>query len=670
MNIFALNQPNSTDDSLCLGGSLSRPTQWTALLAALITMLSFLQTSAQTALNVTNFGASGNAVSFLASTVSNSPVVTVAGTNIFSLADVGKVIEVFRAGPWVYYNGAPVVTNQDIICLITNIVNQTNLYLSIPAGWTRNSVYCIVGLNNAPAFQAAINSAEATIASQSETNVTIQVPPGAYLLISSNALNPNYVMSSISDTQPAVTVSSGGITICGASPTNTILMACGAGMEHLVNSSLAWISPTYAPYVPMRETMFFCSGPIAFSQYPFVLQNLTIDGGLTNGLQIYNYWMPIQGDGDGWDTTHHALADSDPDPTHPQMHQMKLFTNCVFQHWRGEMLICWTGAGGTNTFNDVANCTFRDGNASAINLYYGQHIHGCIFNSLVKVEEYYQANATLPTIFENNYWTNIASNPFSIVGSTTNASPPSITFSNNTMCGVANVGQISFSPAENVFVINNAFHGPSTGINFSAAGLQPNDGSASVISNIVIVGNAFNDTFLPICTDGYPATDVFVTNNTSLMPSQTLAILGGGWKYNFIFQANAAAVPVNASGVAAGGWPYDNPNNQFGPVTINDWTGGSNLVSYSHGGRYLVQHVMTNTIFYLDDSMPSLMPTNAILYVTNEWSQNAHICLSCVASATQTQVAPNSLVNFQWVNGAWQLLSQVAPPTGLHVVSP
>src|SRR5580698_8397098 len=92
---------------------------------------------AQASLNVTDFGARGDAVQFSVNTVSNSTVVSVAGTNKFSSADVGKVIQVFGAGPWLQFSNDPpyvtvpfygknpnntaIVTNQDIICLITNV---------------------------------------------------------------------------------------------------------------------------------------------------------------------------------------------------------------------------------------------------------------------------------------------------------------------------------------------------------------------------------------------------------------------------------------------------------------------------------------------------------------------------------------------------------------------
>src|ERR1700722_10592139 len=145
-----------------------------------------------TALNITDYGAVGDGVKFSVNTVSNSTVVTVAGANTFSSADVGKVIEVFGAGPWVSYsNWGAVVTQQDIVCLITNVsADGTSLSLSIPCGWTMNAV-CVVGSDNASQFQAAINDASSIVASGQFTNVTINIPAGTYLMMSSNVLNPN-----------------------------------------------------------------------------------------------------------------------------------------------------------------------------------------------------------------------------------------------------------------------------------------------------------------------------------------------------------------------------------------------------------------------------------------------------------------------------------------------
>ncbi len=73
------------------------------ILGTILPCLAVLPTGTTT-LNITDYGAVGDGIKFSVNTESNSTVVTVSGTNTFSSADVGKVIEVFGAGPWVYYS--------------------------------------------------------------------------------------------------------------------------------------------------------------------------------------------------------------------------------------------------------------------------------------------------------------------------------------------------------------------------------------------------------------------------------------------------------------------------------------------------------------------------------------------------------------------------------------
>ncbi|HEU5397526.1 MAG TPA: hypothetical protein VFV81_10175, partial [Verrucomicrobiae bacterium] len=236
----------------------------------------------QSVLNVTDYGAVGDAVQFSVSTVAGSPVVTANGTNTFTSADIGKVIEVFRAGPQVYYNGNLIVTQQDIICTVQDVSSDgTSLTLSIPCGYTLPNAYCIVGTDNVNAFQNVINLASGMVNS-STTNVTIEIPSGTYLLINAEALDTNFVMSSISETEPALTISSGGLTLQGEP--GTVLMGCGAGMNHYVNPANMY-PPGAAPIVPYRGNLFFVAAPSANPKYPLVFNNLVLDGGLLNGLQ-------------------------------------------------------------------------------------------------------------------------------------------------------------------------------------------------------------------------------------------------------------------------------------------------------------------------------------------------------------------------------------------------
>ena len=620
-------------------------------------------------INITDYGAVGDAVRFAVQTTSNSPMVSVLGTNRFTAADIGKVIEVFHAGPWLNLNNNPasrvVVTNQDTICFITNVTEGTNLWGSIPQGWTKQTD-CIVGQNNRVAFQTAIDTAESYV-SDTNQNVTINIPDGTYLIIGPKAMNPNYVMG-LFDNDISLSISSGGLTFMGAS-TNTVLMGCGAGMNHVFND--ATVYGTYGHFNPLRGTLLQCLGPVTNSQYPLAFQNLTFDGGLTNGLQNYNYFTLYEGNGEGWDTSHDALLDINPDWAHTQMHQMKIFTNCVFQHWRGEILKNVTSnPGGTNTFIEVANCVFQDGNASAINLYFGQHTYGCVFKDLVKVEEYYQKHTTLPSVFENNLWTNIISNPFSIVGSTTNENPPSFTLRNNVFCGLVGQNQIHFAPAENVSVISNAFYGPAFGVVFSGIGVQPTDGSASVISNIVIACNAFNNSTVPISMDGYPATSVLVSNNTSATIAAAFASIAGGWKTNILYVGNTSTGWLDASGVQAGGYPFDAANNHFGSII---WDGGlyaaTNAISYGSGRTHTISRA-TST-FFLDDTQPGMIPEGATLSIKNTDAATALIYSSgklfqSALSGPKASLAAGQTIDYAWTNGFWKrIVVTTTPPQNL-----
>ena len=136
-----------------------------------------LSSRAQTMLNVTNFGARGDAVQFFANTTSNSVVVTT--TNQFSNADIGKIIEVFKAGTVTSGNdsyGNSTNGNQDLVAIIANVVNGTNIYISKIAQATLTNTFATYGTDNAPPFSNAI-------ANCTGTNDTINIPSGAYLFV-------------------------------------------------------------------------------------------------------------------------------------------------------------------------------------------------------------------------------------------------------------------------------------------------------------------------------------------------------------------------------------------------------------------------------------------------------------------------------------------------------
>src|SRR5690348_252761 len=85
---------------------------------------------AQISLNVTNFGARGDAVQIWVNTKKNSTQLTT--TNQLSTADVGKTIELFGVGSpsiGINYLGNWSTNQQDMLAVITNVVNRTNIYI-------------------------------------------------------------------------------------------------------------------------------------------------------------------------------------------------------------------------------------------------------------------------------------------------------------------------------------------------------------------------------------------------------------------------------------------------------------------------------------------------------------------------------------------------------------
>jgi PKD repeat protein len=575
------------------------------------------------------------------------------------------------------------VTQQDIICLITNVTDGTNLSLSIPCGYTMNA-YCVVGSNNGPAFQAAVNNATSILDSGQATNVVISIPAGTYLMVSSNVLNPNYQMISISDTHPALIISSGGIVLQGESATNTILMGCGAGMNHLVQGSLTWISPAYAPYVPMRDTLIECRGPVANNQFPLVFQNLTMDGGLTNGAQGYNYWTIIQANGEGWDTTHHAVADWDGYISY-QMNQVKEFTNCIFQHWRGEICICWTDDI-TNALNDWENCQFLDGNATADNMYYGQKINNCVFNGVGKVMEYYQNNGwTNSSIMENCLVTNIAevSGPANVhvdcalTGAVTNRTMPSFTFFNNQFYDNVGMELFSLNAAENIFFISNTFDAAGPAINLTGIGQQPSDGTEVwYMTNIWVVGNSFSCSS-PLSIGYSVVEDLMCSNNTGFTVTASI-----GYATNNILSGNTG--PPNGGiyydlgtgpgsppqGVIEGGQYFvDEPNNSWSMPGNDSIDGGDyfptdSIISYGNGPVHLLRNA--GGVFHLDDIHAGMNPVGATLQVyAVTWTglNITNFYTSSLGSGgvrlTITNNAPP--VTFYWNGAQWSIQSGNPP---------
>lgn len=623
------------------------------------------------AIYVTNYGAMPDLTNFTCATVSNSVVV---GTpyNWNANATIGKCIEIFRAGPQVTYQVTNlVVLTNDILAFVTNVSNGTNLLVSVTPGVTGN-FYCTVATNSAPGFQAAINAAQAEVMAGTSTNPAVYIPQGSYFLAGTNVLNPNYVMTAYNDGGlPAVTITTGGLNLIGLG-TNAYLYGVGAGMNHMVATNGMY--PTNeAPILPMRNIMFTYSGPITNSQYATVWTNIVFDGGVTNGLQPYSYWTLHQWDGAGWDTSHHAIDDSDWSNSR-QMTQYRLFANCKFQHWRGEMVID-TGSWSTNGLNDFENCIFFDGNASADNMYYGQIVNGCFFNQLCKVIEIYQQNLDLPYLYSNNVETNINGNgssfyDFTVVGAVTNETEKPIIIASNTWYGVTGMNHIQFSSAENVTVVSNRFVGVAdSDIVFTAIGAQPgypSGGSVLQMTNFLISWNDFGGSGNPLSMDGYGVTNCTIVNNTNLQVH-----LGAGNKLGIVLSNNFGILhdgqyDVDGTNIQTGYYALDVSNYWVLPNTSPD--GGNyqntNMVSYGAGYFHILQNAAAT--FFCDTN--GLTPVSSFMIVSNQSAST--IPLYWDGSLTlHTNLATHTAALLTFTNGTWNPSPPVyVPPPILFLI--
>ena len=334
--------------------------------------------AAQTSLSVTDYGAKGDAVQTLASTVQGSTMVTLSPANRLGAGDAGKIIELFGAGPTTSGTNC-----QDLIAVIQAVQNPTTVTISVPAGQTASGIRCTFGTQNAAAFQSCIDAATGT-------NTDILVPAGTYLLIPPKVFDPTFVMPNSSVSAPAITIAKGGLRILGTDPAQSILLGNGAWQLRTNYVHRGWI--------------FWLQGPVTNNPGPMIFENLTMDGGVQQGHTPGDSGGPQARatDGGGWDITHDAVVDVGPPPTHPD----KRFVNCRFVHWRGEMVKSVT------TYDSgmilVTNCSFIDGNGSGYNFCWTPHlITGCFFSNLDIAMEYYVGTMKSASVFENSTLINL-----------------------------------------------------------------------------------------------------------------------------------------------------------------------------------------------------------------------------------------------------------------------
>jgi hypothetical protein len=737
---------------------------WGVILAAVA--LAGLEASVHAqSLNVTDFGAAGDAVQFYVSTTAGSPVVTVTGTNQLSSADIGKTIELFRVGtptygfnssatlnsyfymtktptnsfvgyitnvlngtnvycyspiypPTVYqslyplvatntiglgisitagggvgslYSTPPTNDNQDLIAVITSVVNGTNIYVSpvsdafytnpIPQTTSAN-VFATYGTDNTPAFSKAI------AACAGYTNATINIPNGTFLLMPAARANADGYGYG------AICLKSGGLHFLGASQTGTVLLSRGAWQF-----IPAW-------NFPFRGQLFQIVAPVT-NDYPVILDNLTLDGGVQQGYVPANnaigYLNTV--DGLGWDPQHDAYITYDSQSqSGTASHQV--FTNVTIQHWRGEMIKSIDA--NTNGNISIYNCTFNDGSATALNVYGMWDVTGNTFTNLFQIAEYYQrwvSGNTNTSYFRNNRTGNIWANGFAFNGGSWTA-PLFVMESNVFNLSGGGYNGIMTMPAANIQIINNTFNCADFMQTFhlGADGSQVYPGGIPYSSNIVISGNsvyaprALSDVFEfggPGCGAVY---DLFIYSNTISVSNQIFYLINSGpasWRVKHHNNSvNCPLVAVRAGGAGTGNSPFVliATNNSYTGYPIYIGSVQTNTVSYSSGPNQNLNYVATGSQFVLNDSESNQIPAGACFNFdnrSNTWAQynpgqgDGSVWVQTSQSSPATlPVAFGNQVWFYWSNNGWTTnlpSSSVstnssptlppAPPWGLHITN-
>jgi len=589
---------------------------------------------AQSSLNVTNFGALGDAVPLLAITTSNSPSI-LCQTNRFATADVGKIVELFNAGP-----ATSPTNNQDLVGTIVSVQNSTRITLSCVCGVSLTNAVGIYGRNNSVAFQNCINSV---------TNLaTINIPAGSYLMLSAQVLDTNFSMPHMFATYPAVTVRRGGITFLGASRTNTILLGCGG-----------W--QLKGPWA-YRGYLISVQGPVT-NLNPLVFDNLSMDGGVQIGRTSYTYFPADLKNGSGWDVTHDAVIDTGSAP----FPQQQIFRNCTFRNWRGEILK--SVVSGTDAFIQVTNCAFLGGNATAFNFSFSHTIEKCVISNMVEAVEFYQGYCSNTCYFRNNLVTDMCGGLYAINGGITNHSNPEYYITNNVFYTSGN--GIQTCPAQNLKIVNNLFigvGGGGTAINPGIAGYQGNGG---INSNIFVAFNVFSNLFYGINIEGVGANrldTMVVVSNT--MYGGTAFATGYGWMTNVVVKANTMINPINgiADNGLCGQLYFDDPQytNSFPQHGYADYVGVTNPITYGWGRRHKITVAQTNSVFMVDDSVPSKIPQGSVISIANMSSRPVPIFFSSSMVGFPTILKPGISVTCAWTNSYWKRVTTVPSPNNLR----
>lgn len=286
------------------------------------------------------------------------------------------------------------------------------------------------------------------------------------------------------------------------------------------------------------------------------------------------------------------------------------------------------------------------------NFTFTHNITGCTFSNLFQVLEFYQAYCSNACYFQHNLIQHITGNTMAICGALTNSLNPPYNIVSNTFYLSGNFGILT-TPAQNLFVTGNQFICTNTAaaLGLGCAGYQ---GSA-INSNIVVTGNRFMglDNAVAILGSGRNrVADVQVLDNTATKVH--LFASGYGWSTNVCFRGNTANAGLGNSQLK-GQWFLDDLSNAFPPWTVNGSAGKTNVITYAHGMRQLIETTKTNSFFALDDSQPEKIPPGAVLQITFTGKHPAQLYFSTArADASTTMLQNGATVICVWTNGGWE----------------
>ena len=585
------------------------------LLALVLIAFLGLKLEAQQSLNVTNYGARGDAAWISVNCVSNSYKIT--STNALSSADIGKAIEIFGGGP--RYGSS--YGAQDNLAYIMSVTSGTNIGLNRACQNTTNLTYAFYGTLCSTSFQACVNAS---------SNSVINIPAGNYLMIPPALLDTNFVLAVTNYNQSAVTLYQYGQHFLGAGRTNTVLFGAGAYRAYPFNGS-ALVNRGFLFYEPGGESNY--SGTLTFD-------SLTMDGGVAVGNQNLN-GSPADYNGNGWDVTHGAILSGTTTPA-----TNTVFVNCNIQHWRGEMLKSTYDFQSAN-FTGITNCNFIDGDASALNWQIGSHtVSSCLFSNVELVEEYEQHVGSLVSAFLNNTVTNCLSG-LTISGANTNYLPQAPYLVQSNYFNVTNWG-VNLSPAQNVSIVGNVFNNSGYAVLSGGIGGQGN----APISNILILNNVATNTggMLLVYAGGW----YYLTNNTLIGSGNVNFIAPYTYGPTYLYN-NTASSLGSASAVSCGGslLPLDDLSNKFPYYYAFDYGNDTNIISYTSGARHSIAVTQPGSKWLLDDLTPSQIPAGAEMVVTNyTGNTNLVVYLSATNPVFAVSVPAQSAFTSYWSTAA------------------